>query len=179
MISADLLAGVAAHTADHPIASPTAVLDLAALDANADDLRARAGGLPLRIATKSVRCRWVLEHLAAHRGLDATKLMSFSLSESLWLARAGHEDVLLAYPSADRTALAELVSDPLLRERVTVMVDHPDHLRLITAAGADAEHPVRVCLDVDASLRVGPAHLGVRRSPVRSPEQAAMRRAAS
>jgi D-serine deaminase-like pyridoxal phosphate-dependent protein len=32
---------------------------------------------------------------------------------------------------------------------------------------------VRVCIDVDASLRIGPAHLGVRRSPVRTPAQAA------
>ena len=38
--------------------------------------------------------------------------MSFTLAESLWLARAGCTDVLLAYPSADRAAFAELAADP-------------------------------------------------------------------
>jgi D-serine deaminase-like pyridoxal phosphate-dependent protein len=51
------------------------------------------------------------------------------------------------------------------------MIDSPAHLDLVDAAAPG--HPeVRVCLDVDASLRVGPAHLGVRRSPVRTADQA-------
>ena len=37
--------------------APFAVLDLHALDANADDLVRRAGGKPIRLASKSVRCR--------------------------------------------------------------------------------------------------------------------------
>jgi D-serine deaminase-like pyridoxal phosphate-dependent protein len=46
-------------------------------------------------------------------------------------------------------------------------------LDLVRAAvGSATVHP-RVCLDVDASLRIGPVHLGVRRSPIRTPEQAA------
>ncbi len=156
----DALAGVA-------VPAPAAVLDLAALRRNAAALRERAGELPVRVATKSVRCRWVLDEL------EATRLMTYSAAESVWLARHGHEDVLLAYPTADRAALVEVVDDPLLRDRVTVMVDHPEHLRLLVAAGAGPRRPVRVCLDVDASLRLGPLHLGVRRSPVHAPAQAA------
>jgi D-serine deaminase-like pyridoxal phosphate-dependent protein len=45
------------------------------------------------------------------------------------------------------------------------MVDHPDHLRLIDG---HASAPVRTCLDIDASLRIGRIHLGVRRSPLRT-----------
>lgn len=153
--------------AGHAVAAPAAVLDLAALRANAADVRARAGALPVRVATKSVRSRWVLDELGAER------LMTYSAAESVWLARHGHEDVLLAYPTADTAALAEIAADPVLRERVTVMVDHPDHLALLTAAGAGPRRPVRVCLDLDASLRAGPLHLGVRRSPVHTPAQAA------
>lgn len=152
-----------------PVPAPAAVLDLAAVRANAASLHQRAGGLPLRLATKSVRCRWVLDRAE----LGFAGLMTYSATESLWLARHGHRDLLLAYPTADRAALAELVADPHLRERVTVMVDHPEHLDLLLAAGAGPHRPVRVCLDVDASLRLGPVHVGVRRSPVRSPAQAA------
>lgn len=159
--------GLADSLAGLDVPAPAAVLDLTALRDNAAALEARAGGLPVRVATKSVRCRWVLAELGAGR------LMTYSAAESVWLARRGWEDVLLAYPTADTATLAEIAADPVLRERVTVMVDHPDHLALLRAAGAGPDRPVKVCLDLDASLRLGPAHLGVRRSPVRTPAQAA------
>ena len=56
--------------------------------------------------------------------------MSFTLAESLWLARCGFDDVLLAYPSADRAGYAELAADPKLAAAVTVMVDDPAQLAL-------------------------------------------------
>ncbi|MCW8221326.1 amino acid deaminase/aldolase, partial [Streptomyces griseolus] len=40
--------------------APVAVVDLEAFDANADDLVRRAGGKPIRVASKSVRCRALL-----------------------------------------------------------------------------------------------------------------------
>ncbi|MFE3938558.1 amino acid deaminase/aldolase, partial [Streptomyces goshikiensis] len=41
--------------------APLAIVDLDAFDANADDLVRRAGGKPVRVASKSVRCRALLE----------------------------------------------------------------------------------------------------------------------
>ena len=70
----------------------------------------RAGGKPVRVASKSVRCRALLERVLARDGFAG--IMSFTLAESLWLARSGFEDVLLAYPSADRAGFAELAADP-------------------------------------------------------------------
>ena len=150
------------------IAAPVAVLDLAALRHNAAALHERAGGLPVRVATKSVRCRWVLE-----QDLGFAGVMSYSAAESVGLARQGHRDVLLAYPTVDAAVLVEIVADPLLRERITLMVDHPSHLGLLRAAGAGPGRAVHVCLDIDASLRLGPVHVGVRRSPIHTPDQAA------
>jgi D-serine deaminase-like pyridoxal phosphate-dependent protein len=147
-----------------------AAVDLDALDRNADDLVRRAGGLPVRIATKSVRCRAVLEHVLARPGFAG--LMAYSLSEALWLAHRGMTDVLVAYPSVDRAAFGALAADPELAARVTVVVDDPAHLALIASSVEPGGQPVRVCLDIDASLRLGPVHLGVRRSPVHSREQA-------
>ena len=89
--------------------SGLALVDLDAFDANADDLVRRAGGKPIRVASKSVRCRALLERVLARPGFAG--IMSFTLAESLWLVRAGFDDVLLAYPSADRSAYAELAAE--------------------------------------------------------------------
>ncbi|WP_052053599.1 alanine racemase [Rhodococcoides fascians] len=151
--------------------SPSAAVDLTALDANAAALRARANGVPIRIASKSVRCRAVLNRVLAAQGVSG--VMAYSLREAIWLARAGVDDILMGYPTVDRTALAEVVNDRVLSGRITLMVDDVAQLDLVRdAARSDLLKP-RVCIDVDASLRVGPLHIGVRRSPLRDPEQVA------
>ncbi|MFF3332012.1 amino acid deaminase/aldolase [Streptomyces sp. NPDC002888] len=153
--------------------APLAIVDLDAFDANADDLVRRAGGKPIRVASKSVRCRTLLERVLAKDGFAG--LMSFTLDESLWLARSGFEDVLLAYPSADRTGFAELAGDPKLASAVTVMVDDTSQLDLIDASRAGGREVVRVCLELDTSLKLlgGRVRVGALRSPLHSPAQVA------
>jgi D-serine deaminase-like pyridoxal phosphate-dependent protein len=153
--------------------APVAIVDLDAFDANADDLVRRAAGKPIRVASKSVRCRALLERVLARDGFAG--IMSFTLAESLWLARSGFEDVLLAYPSADRAAFAELAHDPKLAAAVTVMVDDPAQLRLIDDARDGGREEIRVCLELDTSWQVlgGRVRVGARRSPLRSPAQVA------
>ncbi|MFJ7209548.1 amino acid deaminase/aldolase [Streptomyces sp. NPDC098789] len=153
--------------------APLAIVDLDAFDANADDLVRRAGGKPIRVASKSVRCRTLLERVLARPGFAG--IMSYTLAESLWLARSGFEDVLLAYPSADRTGFAELASDPKLARVVTVMVDDPAQLELIDHARDGGAEEIRVCLELDTALHLlgGLVRVGARRSPLREPEQLA------
>lgn len=165
--------------------APFAVVDLDAFDANAHDLLRRAQGKPVRVASKSVRCRALLERVlamdppgqpdgsagrAGFRGV-----MAFTLAEAVWLARSGLPDVLLAYPSADRAGFAELAQDPKLAAAVTVMADSPDQLDLIDASRAGGREQVRVCLELDTSLRMlgGRVRVGPLRSPLHSPEQIA------
>ncbi|WP_409330198.1 amino acid deaminase/aldolase [Trujillonella humicola] len=164
-----------AATAD--LDPPLAVLDLDALDANAADLVRRAGGRPIRVASKSVRSRPVLRRVLARPGFSG--VLAYSAAEALWLA-GGHDpvcdDVVVGYPTADRSALRRLTTDPALAGRVTLMIDSTDHLDLVDAVAAPGSRPhVRVCLDLDASLRAagGRLHVGVRRSPVHTPAQAA------
>nr|BBJ55008.1 hypothetical protein SAVMC3_76370 [Streptomyces avermitilis] len=149
--------------------APVAIVDLEAFDANADDLVRRAGGKPVRVASKSVRCRALLERVLARDGFAG--IMSFTLAESLWLARSGFDDVLLAYPSADRKAFSELAGDPKLAAAVTVMVDDPAQLRLIDEARQGGTEVVRVCLELDTSLKLlgGRVRVGARRSPCTPP----------
>jgi D-serine deaminase-like pyridoxal phosphate-dependent protein len=149
---------------------PFAAVDLTAFDANADALTARAAGKPVRVASKSVRCRELLTRTLARPGWHG--VMAYTVREASWLVRAGvTDDVLVAYPSADRAALAELAGDAELAAAVTLMVDSPAQLDLIDAVTpADRRAPIRVCLDLDASWRPmrGRLHIGVRRSPVHS-----------
>ncbi|MER6995891.1 amino acid deaminase/aldolase [Streptomyces sp. NPDC000410] len=153
--------------------APLAIVDLEAFDANAEDLVRRAGGKPVRVASKSVRCRALLERVLAMDGFAG--IMSFTLDESIWLARAGFEDVLLAYPSADRAGFAELAGDAKLAAAVTVMVDDPAQLELIDRARDGGAEEIRVCLELDTALRLlgGRVRIGARRSPLREPTQLA------
>ena len=49
-----------------PLPTPVFVVDLDAFDANADDLVRRAGGLPVRVASKSLRIPALIERALAH-----------------------------------------------------------------------------------------------------------------
>jgi D-serine deaminase-like pyridoxal phosphate-dependent protein len=161
-----------AATAD--LDPPVAVVDLPALDANADDLLRRAGGKPIRLASKSIRCRAVLERVHARAGFAG--VLGYTLAEALWLAthpRHPFTDVVVGYPTAERAALRRLVADEVARERVTLMVDSVEQLDFIDAVVPG--HPdLRVCLDMDASLRVagGRVHVGPRRSGLYSAHDA-------
>ncbi|MFD7559392.1 amino acid deaminase/aldolase [Streptomyces sp. NPDC059835] len=153
--------------------APLAIVDLDAFDANADDLVRRAGGKPVRVASKSVRCRALLERVLARPGFAG--IMSYTLAESIWLARAGFEDVLLAYPSVDRAGFGELAGDAKLAGAVTVMVDDPAQLELIDRARDGGSEEIRVCLELDTALHLfgGRVRVGARRSPLRDPAQLA------
>jgi len=153
--------------------TPVAAVDLAAFDANAAALSARSAGKPIRVASKSVRVRALLERVLARPGWSG--VMAYTLPEAIWLVREGvTDDVLVAYPTVDRTAIAELAADPELAAKIAIMVDHPGHLDLIDTVAAPGRRPdVRLCLELDASWKpAGPLHIGVRRSPVHSAAQA-------
>lgn len=163
----------ALHRATRDLHAPVAVVDLAAFDANAHALVGRAGGKPVRLATKSLRCHALQRRALAVQGFSG--LLAFTLPEALWLAE-DVDDIVVGYPTSDRKALRQLAADPRLSSRVTVMVDSVEHLDMVedAARAVGATSGVRVCLDVDASLEMltGRVHLGVLRSPVRTPEQA-------
>ena len=160
---------------DHATAAldpPFAVLDLDAFWANADDMVRRAAGKPIRLASKSVRCRTLQERTLARDGFRGT--LAFTLPEALWLAGEGFDDLVVAYPTADRAALRELAEGEA-RERISVMVDSTEQLDFIARAVGDGRPPVRVSIDVDAGWAPlgGRVRIGAKRSPLRTPEHSA------
>jgi len=158
------------------IEPPFAVVDLAALRTNAAAMTRRTSGKPIRLASKSVRCREIIGQVLGMEGFRG--ILAFTLPEALWLAGQGTcDDIVVGYPTADRVALARLAGDPAAAAAITVMADCPEHLDMIdkAAAGAGRPSPVRVCIDIDAGYRGlgGLLRAGARRSPVRTPDDAA------
>ncbi|CAM3611063.1 amino acid deaminase/aldolase [Kibdelosporangium persicum] len=165
-------------TATKGLDPPFAVVDLDAFDANAQELVRRAGGRPIRVASKSVRCAYLLERVLGRPGFQG--VMAYSLREALWLTRKwrgtplADTDILVAYPTTDHAALRDLATDPEAARVISVIADSTGHLDLIDSAlGAD-HPPIRVCLEFDAAWRPMPGvYVGTRRSPVHTPRQAA------
>jgi len=160
----------AVSTLDDP-ATPMVVVDRDAFDANADDLARRADGTSIRVASKSLRIPALLERALAHDGFAG--VLAYSLREALWLA--DHEisdDIVLGYPSVDRGALRLLLADERALAAVTLMVDDPAHLDLVDELRRSADGvAVRVAIDIDAGLRLGPSHVGPKRSPLHDPAE--------
>jgi D-serine deaminase-like pyridoxal phosphate-dependent protein len=155
--------------------APFAIVDMTAFRANAAAMAGRAAGKPIRLASKSVRCRYLIEHalrMAGFRGI-----LAYTLPEALWLAATGTcADIVVAYPTADQHALGRLAGEPAAAAAVTVMVDCADHLDLIEKAAAGLADPqqVRVAIDIDAGFEAlgGRFRAGARRSPIRTPAAA-------
>jgi D-serine deaminase-like pyridoxal phosphate-dependent protein len=156
------------------VEAPFAFVDLDAMWANADAMLGRAGEKPIRVASKSIRCRALLEAIL-DRDERFAGLMTYTLPETLWLAEQGFEDLLLAYPTADAGALGELalrsVANPAGAPVVTV--DCTEHLETIESVLGAGAAPVRVCIDVDAGWWAlgGRIKVGPKRSPVHTVEQ--------
>ena len=155
--------------------APFAIVDMAAFRANAAAMTRRAGGKPIRLASKSVRCRHLIEQVLAMDGFRG--ILAYTLPEALWLAACDtSDDIVVAYPTADRAALARLAGDATAATSIALMVDCTEHLDLIEKATASVSHPhqVRVAIDIDAGYEAlnGKFRAGARRSPVRTPADA-------
>ena len=156
------------HASGEPLPTPAMVVDLDAFDHNAADLVRRARGKPIRVASKSVRVPALLERALRVDGIAG--VLAFTLREALWLYERGvSDDIVVAYPSVDRTALGRLVASPGAASAITLMVDDVAHLDVVDSVRHSLAVPIRVAIDVDAGLRIGGQHVGPKRSPLYDP----------
>ena len=150
---------------------PAAFIDLDALDANLADLRARAGRLPIRLVTKSVRSVAILRRVLAS-GAPFRGLMCYSPAEAAWLASQGFDDLLVAYPSVEPTDLRAVAAQLRAGRTIALMVDSAAQVQRI-AAIAKLEGVVQpLAIDLDMSSDFPGLHFGVFRSPVDGPQAA-------
>jgi D-serine deaminase-like pyridoxal phosphate-dependent protein len=153
---------------------PFGLVDLDAFDANAADLVRRASGKPIRVASKSLRCRALIERVLKNPGFQG--VMCYTLREALWLHEKGvSDDLLVAYPTADRGALRELAKRPAALEAITLMADSSEHLDFIHQVLGDGHPEIKICVELDTAWEpLKRIHIGTWRSPLRTPEDVAM-----
>lgn len=147
---------------------PAAVVDLDAFDRNAALLGriAADSGKTLRLATKSLRVPELIRRALAnpvYRGL-----MCYSAEEAEFLAAEGFDDLLVAYPTVQPGDLAALRGLAERGKRVALVCDHRTQLEAAASAMEGARARLPIIFELDLALRPPGAHLGARRSPVRT-----------
>ncbi len=152
---------------------PLALVDLDAFDENVQRLVARVEGTgkTLRPATKSVRVPALLRAIAAQGGPLVRGLMTYSARETEWLASRGFDDLLLAYPTVQRSDVDAIARTVSRGTTLRVVCDAPEHLDALEAAAEriSTTTVLQVLLEIDLSYRpIERVHLGVRRSPLRT-----------
>lgn len=156
---------------------PLAFVDLDAFDANVEYVVqiAQRAGKSLRIGTKSMRCLRLMERVLKHASSVFSGFLTFTAEETAFLAGAGHDDFVLAYPTVqpcDMEILARLTKQG---KQVSTMVDHIEQLKCMDEAGKRHGAVLHACLEIDMAYRPlgsDALHLGLRRSPIRTPQQA-------
>jgi len=152
---------------------PCAFVDLDAFDRNVERHLAilRPRKTPLRVATKSIRATHLIARVLQHDGTRGC--MCFDVDEAVMLAKEGFDDLLVAYPTLQPGKLDALARLTHEGRDVSLAIDSIEAAEAMSAAGARAETKLRavLCLDMALEKIGGRVHLGVRRSPLRTPEQ--------
>jgi D-serine deaminase-like pyridoxal phosphate-dependent protein len=155
---------------------PLAFVDLEKFDRNVTYVAStqKHTAKKIRVHSKSIRCVSLLRRIF-ERGGDAFQgVMTFTMEETAFLAKRGFDDFILSYPTVQPSDLELLADLTRAGKQVSLVVDSLDHLRGLSTAGERAGVILKACMEVDMSYRPlkSSLHLGVRRSPVRSIEDA-------
>jgi len=151
---------------------PCAFVDMDAFDGNLMKLIGMMGASDktMRVATKSVRSVDMLKRLFEKGGGRLKGIMSFTVEEADFLSRQGFDDLLVAYPSVQKTDMDLMCGMAKRGIDVSIVVDSPEHVRALGEAGREAGIELQAIIEVDMSYRPAGegAHIGVRRSSIRS-----------
>ncbi len=152
---------------------PCVVVDLDAFDRNLGRHLAilKPRGTPMRLATKSVRVPALIRRVLQHDGVHG--LMCFDVDEAVALAKEGHDDLLVAYPTLQAKKLEALAELTANGRTVSLAIDSEEAADAMDRAGTARDVKLRavICLDMALERMGGRVHLGVRRSPLRTAEQ--------
>jgi D-serine deaminase-like pyridoxal phosphate-dependent protein len=155
---------------------PLAFVDLDQFDANIAYVRSIVAnsGKTIRVGTKSIRCEALTGRIFELGGNDFKGLLTYTAAETAWLAEKGHDDFIIAYPTVQESDLSLILELTEKGKAVLPMVDCLDHLQILSKAAEVRGIKLGVCLEIDMAFHpfnLSGLHLGVRRSPLRSPEE--------
>jgi D-serine deaminase-like pyridoxal phosphate-dependent protein len=146
---------------------PLAFVDLDLLDHNIRSVLKRAGNLPVRVASKSIRCLPLLQYiLQADDRFQG--IMAYHPLEAVKLSQAGLDDILLGYPCYAEQHIQAVLQEVKRGKKLVFMVDEEQQLLQIERIARAAQTEARVCMDVDMSTDFPGLHFGVWRSPLRT-----------
>ncbi len=147
---------------------PLAFVDRDALDRNLERVcrQLRAHGLPLRIASKSLRVVALLRRLIDRSGGALRGVMCYAVEEAAFLAAQGFDDLLVAYPPHQHGDVALAARLTAEGRQIHLVADSAEGCERLSEVARAAGVTLSVVLCVDMSLALGGLHLGVRRSPL-------------
>jgi D-serine deaminase-like pyridoxal phosphate-dependent protein len=153
------------------VPKPFAYLDLDLLSENIRSIAGKCGNKTLRLASKSLRSvrviQFVLQASDRFRGV-----MCFTVPEAVYLAEQGLDDLLVGYPAWEPEHLRQAARKIAGGRRITLMADSAEHIDHLEAIARETGVRIPVCLDIDMSVSYPGLHFGVRRSPLRTAEEA-------
>ena len=152
-------------------AFPYAFVDLDLFDKNVAQVLARAPGARIRVASKSLRCpaliQRVLDSNPAYQGV-----MSYTGKETAYLCEQGFDDFLIGYPIWHADEVSAVCTWLAKGKRITCMVDCPEQVEHLDREAKEHGVTIPICIDVDMSSEFPGLYFGVRRSPVRTVDDA-------
>ena len=150
---------------------PLAWVDMDLLDQNIRDIKARAKGTPIRIASKSVRCEHILNYILSSDE-QFQGLMCYHAREAAYLAGKGFDNLLIAYPTMDRKNINAALDAVANNATIYFMIDCIEQAAMINQLAKDKSVTARLCMDLDMSVQFPGLYFGVYRSPIRSAKDA-------
>lgn len=146
---------------------PLAYVDMDLLEQNIQSVLKRAGNLPIRVASKSIRCLHILQYiLQADRRFQG--IMAYHPLEAVKLSHCGMDNILLGYPCYAEQHIEAVLQEVKRGKKIIFMVDEELQLLQIERISDKVDTIARVCLDVDMSTKFPGLHFGVWRSPLRT-----------
>ncbi|MFW5957685.1 MAG: alanine racemase [Desulfosalsimonas sp.] len=155
---------------------PFAFIDLDNFDRNVEYVAStqRNTGKRIRVHSKSIRCVELIKRIINKGGPQFKGVMTFTMEETAFLAANGLDDFIVAYPTVQPSDMEIFADLTRRKKKISLMIDSIDHLRVLSQAGKKAGLTLNACLEIDTAYKpMGlPLYLGVRRSPVRTVEDA-------
>lgn len=155
---------------------PLAFVDLERLDRNIVFVAStqELTGKTIRVHTKSIRCAPLLKRIQEKGGRLFQGVMTYTMEEASFLADKGFDDFIVSYPTVQPCDMEIFTRLTRAGKKVALVVDCAHHLRTLSETGKRAGVVLHACMEVDLAYRPmkTPVHFGVRRSPVRSVDDA-------
>ena len=150
---------------------PLAFIDVDLLEQNISGILKRAKSKIIRVASKSVRSRPLLEKiLSSHTQIHG--IMAYTGHEAVYLAKHNFDDILVAYPLWDAQQIKGIAEQVEQGKQITLMVDSELHVNRINQVLSNLDSSIPICLDIDMSSNYPGLRFGVYRSPITTPNQA-------